>query len=290
MSEEIATKSQKETFDPNSTFFDLPIVWRTVGFFTGLSLLVSILIVMNGNYTFEPSAAGFNLFIKDFSFPLGILSLLIPVIAVYGAQHRSAMMVEQIKESQNQNAFANYYKHQEEFEKFVNQILSNMKMEEKLTVTNYAVLYKMMFPSNDVTHLKLEMDETNYVENYKKCREGVKRSLSSSVEGVTSPEINVTPAEDIKKAIRNVKKSLGLFGLAIEDQLMAELKREDNPYYYLDNMLVAIGNNLIHFSPATPKKGLIIMIPSGYHEGEVTMESNSIPNLNNLMKYNIELM
>jgi hypothetical protein len=61
------------------------------------------------------SATCFETFIQSYKLPMGILSLLIPLGAIYAAQHRSEQTIAQIKSSESQNNFVNYYKHLEEF-------------------------------------------------------------------------------------------------------------------------------------------------------------------------------
>ncbi|NVK23923.1 MAG: hypothetical protein HWE10_03245 [Gammaproteobacteria bacterium] len=110
----------KEWFDPSKSFFDLPIVWWTVGIIGGVFVVIAVSIIYHGNYSFDGSAAGFNLFVKDFAFPLGVLSLLIPIIAVFAAQHRSNISIKQINEAVRANNFSIYCKHLELFEIYIN--------------------------------------------------------------------------------------------------------------------------------------------------------------------------
>ncbi|MEL4271417.1 hypothetical protein [Shewanella xiamenensis] len=65
------------------------------------------------------SYSGFNNFVEIFKVPIAILALNIPVIAVLGAFHKSEQTRLQIKLSEGQNLFANYFKHIEEFVKHI---------------------------------------------------------------------------------------------------------------------------------------------------------------------------
>ena len=113
------TNSDSKLFNPNVSFFRLAIVWSTLFFIVGLSLLLIAIANYGTNYQLCSSTDCYNNFITQFKLPLGILSLLIPLGAIYAVQHRSEQSLAQIKTSEGQNNFVNYYKHLEEFEKYL---------------------------------------------------------------------------------------------------------------------------------------------------------------------------
>lgn len=105
-------------FDPNISFLSLKIT-RHAFLFIGILASVSFLsIFLNGNLSFNLSAAGFNEFVSIFKFPLSMLALTIPIVGLLAVNHRSEQTKLQIKLSSEQNNFVNHYKHIEEFEKF----------------------------------------------------------------------------------------------------------------------------------------------------------------------------
>jgi hypothetical protein len=106
-------------FNPEVSFFRLPIVWGTLI----LIMLVATSLIAIATYGTNSQVCGtsdcYNNFISQFKLPLGILSLLIPTGAIFAVQHRSEQSIAQIRASEGQNNFVNYYKHLEEFQKYV---------------------------------------------------------------------------------------------------------------------------------------------------------------------------
>lgn len=108
-----------DQFDPHSSFITLPIVWQAIFLLVGISTFISVVIICNTPIAWDFSADGFNYFISTFRFPIAILALIIPIIALLAASHRSEQTKEQIRAANQQNIFTNYYKHLEEFKKYV---------------------------------------------------------------------------------------------------------------------------------------------------------------------------
>lgn len=130
-------------FDPHKSFIELPVVWGTITIITLLALFVTIVIVTNSSLTFDFTSDGFNYFLSAFKFPLGILALIIPIIALLAANHRSEQTKEQIRVTNSQNVFSNHYKHIEEFKKYV----EGLKIESVNDV-RIRKLHKKMFPGS----------------------------------------------------------------------------------------------------------------------------------------------
>lgn len=105
-------------FDADRSFFSLPIVIWTFAVIAICAITACLAIALSTNLTFDFSADGFNTFLKYFQFPLGIVALLIPIMAIYATNHRSVQQKRQIQLASTQNEFANYYKHLEEFQKY----------------------------------------------------------------------------------------------------------------------------------------------------------------------------
>jgi hypothetical protein len=105
-------------FEPSKGFFELWVVRLTFLVIIALSSLVAMGISETAPLIQCYTATCFNNSVTNYKVPLGILSILIPIIAVFAANHRSEQTKRQIVLSQEQNNFTNYYKHLEEFEKF----------------------------------------------------------------------------------------------------------------------------------------------------------------------------
>jgi hypothetical protein len=125
--------NNKAVFDPTTSFFELKIVRMTVLIIFLLSILSAVIIYKDPalKLTLKPSYEGFNNLLNIFKFPIGLLATLIPIIAVFVANHRSeqtkAQMLltqtqinlseSQLKTAYSNNNFVNYFKHIDEFEK-----------------------------------------------------------------------------------------------------------------------------------------------------------------------------
>jgi hypothetical protein len=206
---------KKDLFDADTSFFDLPIVWRTVGAFIGLFVAITCIILWNGSYTFEGSGSGFNFFVKEFGFPLGVLSLLIPIIAVYAAQHRSVLTIKQIqtsklqiKETQVQNTFANYFKHKEEFENILYKIIK-ADFEKFFEVKSAASLYKCFFPLNSPDTLALSIDGKSIITLFD---DNKSKNMDKLSEKINNLAVNRTslPTELIVKMVINSFEQFGI--------------------------------------------------------------------------------
>lgn len=130
-------------FDPHTSFLHLPVVKCTTITLVAISLLFCVVIVFNSEVRWDFSYDGFNHFLVVFRFPLGILALIIPIIALLAANHRSEQTKEQIRVTNDQNIFSNYYKHFEEFSKYVD----NHKSEDiKILDVDVRYAHGVIFP------------------------------------------------------------------------------------------------------------------------------------------------
>lgn len=132
-------------FDPDTSFFKLRVVQITFCIIVIISTIIAGAIIIHGNYTRCFTATCFNTFVSTFSVSLGILSTLIPIIAVYSANHRSEQTKKQIFLSREQNNFTNYYKHLEEFTSYFKK-LEKEKTRKGLTLSNIRDVHKGFFP------------------------------------------------------------------------------------------------------------------------------------------------
>lgn len=106
-------------FDPHKSFLSLAVVKGTAITLFFMSLIAASIIATNSALFFDLTYEGFNLFFSVFRFPLALAALIIPIIALLAANHRSEQTKEQIRVTNEQNVFSNYYKHIEEFNKYL---------------------------------------------------------------------------------------------------------------------------------------------------------------------------
>ncbi|NIL19670.1 hypothetical protein [Pseudomonas sp. AN3A02] len=151
---------KKLAFDPATSFFELTPV-RIVAFTISMMAVISTFFIVKDpalELTLSLTHEGFNNFITIFKFPIGLLALLIPIGAVFVANHRSEqtkaqmkLTEYQIKAAQNNNNFTNYFKHIEEFEKHLNQYQDQeISFSEKMNDIVFLYprgLHKKAFPN-----------------------------------------------------------------------------------------------------------------------------------------------
>lgn len=131
-------KVSSKFFDPHKSFLSLPIVKITVVTLITVSLAIAALIAFNAKLSFNANYDSFNFFFTVFRFPLAISALIIPLVALLAANHRSEQTKEQIRVTNSQNVFSNYYKHLEEFIKYAQPIAGNK--------TDVRFLHHRLFP------------------------------------------------------------------------------------------------------------------------------------------------
>ncbi|WP_421134636.1 hypothetical protein [Alteromonas sp. A079] len=137
----------QEAFPPHQSFFQLQIVKNTIYLtllLSGVSL-IAILIsdVINQRLSFSFGHEGFNYLFVILKFPLSILATLIPLLAVYAANHRSEQTKENMRLLMSQNNFTNYHRHIELFEKHISEY-----NRQNLT-SKYKPLHAKLFPKPD---------------------------------------------------------------------------------------------------------------------------------------------
>ncbi len=105
-------------FDPNKSIWELPVFKYTVSILVVIAVVLIVIILRTSNLELDLTYNGFNAIFSYFKFPLAILTLIIPIVALIAANHRSEQTREQLMLTNGQNNFTNYYKHLEEFERF----------------------------------------------------------------------------------------------------------------------------------------------------------------------------
>lgn len=108
-------------FDPGKSFFELVPV-RVVGgsiILLAAVLFVWIIFYSNNELRINLSYEGLNHIFTAFKLPIAILALLIPFGALFAANHRSEQSRYAAELAESQNRFSNYYKHVDEFTKYL---------------------------------------------------------------------------------------------------------------------------------------------------------------------------
>lgn len=150
---------KKPLLDPNSNLGRLPI-FRVVGCGTPtLSMLMAVVIGLNSNLEPDLSYTGFNFALFEvFKVPFAILAAGLTILGFIAAMHRSAQTALQIEKASEQNTFANFYKHRQEYVDHLNEFRSGLPsiISEKITPFVIRSFYLKTFPINTPRNLVLE--------------------------------------------------------------------------------------------------------------------------------------
>jgi hypothetical protein len=115
------------------------------GFLFLISFSISMIILYKGDYSADWSPVGFRTFLYDFGFPISIAALIIPASALIATMHRSSQLSTQINLLTQQNNFANYYKHLDEFKRYLRDTIS--KEDICVIENNVLNVYGKFYPN-----------------------------------------------------------------------------------------------------------------------------------------------
>lgn len=153
--------------DPLKSFIELPILWIVVFILLSIAIFVSIIIVQNSNLELSADYNGFNSFTEIFKVPLAILAIIITFVAFLATVHRSAQTREQIISTNRQNTFSNYFKHIDEFEKYISKSISNKSINFK----DIRETHKYLFPESIYGNYSINKSFLELIDHeYSKCK------------------------------------------------------------------------------------------------------------------------
>jgi hypothetical protein len=124
-----SSPEKSRTFNPQIAFFDLRIVKWTILIGLLIVFFVIVIIVRADPRATDLTASGFNEAFRMLKVPIWMLGAIAALLALYATNHRSeqnkmAMHLTEssIRAAGAQNRFANYYKHVDEFSKYVDAV------------------------------------------------------------------------------------------------------------------------------------------------------------------------
>ncbi|MDR6163045.1 hypothetical protein [Pseudomonas fluorescens] len=112
---------KSNVFDPHKSFLSLKVLWFVVAIHFAIAAAFATLIMYNSDLVLKLNHTGLNNALNIFKIPLGILALIIPIVALLAANHRSEQTREQMRLASENNNFSNFYKHTEEFESYLSE-------------------------------------------------------------------------------------------------------------------------------------------------------------------------
>ncbi|WP_273527058.1 hypothetical protein [Pseudomonas sp.] len=140
--------------------FEIKEFWISLSVPIILATIFASIIAANSELTLDLSYNGFNKFIDIFKFPMGVLALIFPLVALVATNHRSRQSATQIKQGREQNTFSNFYKHKESFH-------NTERLEKRYDITFFEPdqLYSKIFPENSPEYLKYKKNngDSDYI-------------------------------------------------------------------------------------------------------------------------------
>lgn len=106
--------------NPRRSLFRQLLLWLWVLPIGGIAIAAAAVIFIDSNVGIDFSKRGFDTFVDLYQFPLGVLAILVPVVALIASNHRSLQSAAQIELSAAQSNFSNYFQHRSEFTKYLN--------------------------------------------------------------------------------------------------------------------------------------------------------------------------
>ena len=141
--------------------FEIKEFWISLSAPIILAAIFASIMAANSELTLDLSYNGFNKFIDIFKFPMGVLALIFPLVALVATNHRSRQSATQIKQGREQNTFSNFYKHKESFHNMTE------RLEKRYDITFFEPdqLYSKMFPENSPEYLKYKKNngDSDYI-------------------------------------------------------------------------------------------------------------------------------
>jgi hypothetical protein len=171
----------RSTFDPNVGLLGLPVVRRTMIFVFLAAAVISLVITLQSwnNLVFDPSYAGFNNLLVVYRVPLGLLALLVPLIAMYGANHRSEQTKAQINAVVESQLITARDNHRERFTRDIIPQFENSAIDRTRITLAANRLYDAVYPNglstskNDIGSRSIKF--VNLYSNFSKSL-GMKKS------------------------------------------------------------------------------------------------------------------
>lgn len=152
-----------QAFPADKGFFELSIVKNTLLTLSTLSFIACIFICSNSNLKFDLTYEGFNNFFTIFKFPIGLLSLSVPLLAVYAANHRSEQTRVQIAHISSQNTFKNYFDHLDNFDKYLSKEITD---DSLFSVSSNRKLHRTIYSNAHTGDLSICTSFLNKVNQY----------------------------------------------------------------------------------------------------------------------------
>ncbi len=131
----------------NKHLAQTPMFWVSIILPIGIGIILGI-VIATGTDLGQACASSqcIQNFMDHFKFPIAIMGLSIPCVAIWAAVHRSIENSVQIEEVIKNNRFGNYLKHREGFDKLIENWAARFEASEAPLVMQSSIIYTSLFP------------------------------------------------------------------------------------------------------------------------------------------------
>lgn len=229
------------SFDPRKSLLRLPVLWLVIIIMLASSATIAALIIKNTEITWGLDYKSINNYLSVFKIPLSITALIIPIVALLAANHRSEQTKLHILTTEQQNLFANYYKHIEEFTNYTKEHFS-----DKIVFLNRRRLHELLFPNARFGDYHIDRTVLAFVEEKIQQQEFNKYNTE-----------NMTAEERVKveKTLREIERKLFVDYIVLDKKSMSAYSGQgvsgvDNGWYrdVIEDRIEAI-KTIFEFDP-----------------------------------------
>ncbi|HTF97061.1 MAG TPA: hypothetical protein VL995_13065 [Cellvibrio sp.] len=277
----------KDWFDPHSSFLRLKSFWVPFLVILSIFLFLCFKISIETELKFDLLGWTVSGMYEWFKIPLWVLALLIPVIGLFNANHKSEQTKESMRLTGEQNRFANYFKHVEEFVKHCNWIQDQYKdFELKIFSRKYhAIIYAEAHDGSFTAYQKIIDGYQTDIKALIEIVRMIRKIRLDDPDGVRAEVINMNIF--LKMRLNNMERYLKcktspVSGLDIGNgSLIVDLPEEGikniNKFVFYHTILVSV----LEFDPQIKNKAYTILTELTRHFSELRVNS-TLTNLEKL--------
>ena len=162
-----------------------------------------------------PSPGDYEVLLKQLGFPLFVASLSIPISVAIGRFHASSQRALSNELTQENNAFNNFFSHRNHFMEYSNGAGIPKEFKGLIEVTDADLLYKMVFPQNDISTTNFRINKSNYKKQLQEKLNLLENYLNQFLYSIENDETNFSP-DEFESFAREIPN---MFGFVFSDQL-----------------------------------------------------------------------
>ncbi|MDF4987855.1 hypothetical protein P3583_09640 [Vibrio parahaemolyticus] len=172
---------------PEERFFSLKLT-KVVLWSFGIAFVVTFMISLNESIALRPSftSDGVNYLVFElFKAPVAVAGFALPLLGLIGLNHRSEQTKKQISATGEQNRFANYFKHLEEFKKHV----EGLEERKKIDMTKIRMVHDTLFSrAYKFGDYKIDSEELNIVCDFLRGADEYLKGIETEDDFIKLPE------------------------------------------------------------------------------------------------------